>query len=58
MSGLIAGVPPEDVLTELGDDRVLGRLGVALAVGMLVGFQRQYAKQDAGAATRSLEMVS
>jgi uncharacterized membrane protein (DUF4010 family) len=49
VSGLVAGVPPEDVLTELGDDRVLGRLGVALAVGLLVGFQRQYAKQDAGA---------
>jgi hypothetical protein len=49
VSGLFAGVPPEDVLTELGDDRVLGRLGVALAVGLLVGFQRQYAKHDAGA---------
>lgn len=49
MTGLMAVAPPEDVLTELGDDRVFARLGVALAVGLLVGFQRQYAKQDTDA---------
>ena len=49
VSGLVAATPTDDVLTELGDDRVLARLGVALAVGLLVGFQRQFAKQGAGA---------
>jgi uncharacterized membrane protein (DUF4010 family) len=48
-SGLVAVVPPDDVLDELGDDRVLGRLGVAIAIGLLVGLQRQFAKQGAGA---------
>ncbi len=50
-----------EAVEELDVDRVMARLGVALAVGLLVGLQRQFAKQhdhdDLFAGARSFALI-
>ena len=61
LSDLLVVVPADEILNELGDRQILGRLAVATGVGMLVGFQRQFAKQGEGddmfAGARSFALV-
>jgi uncharacterized membrane protein (DUF4010 family) len=46
MSGLaVAAAEGTETATDLANDESMARLGVALAVGLLVGLQRQFAKQ-------------
>ena len=43
--GLVATTEGTEAATDLGNDESMARLGVALAVGLLIGLQRQFAKQ-------------
>jgi uncharacterized membrane protein (DUF4010 family) len=43
--GLVATTEGTEATTDLGNDESMARLGVALAVGLLIGLQRQFAKQ-------------
>lgn len=44
--GAVLVATDADIETALGAEKAMGRLGVALGVGLLIGLQRQFAKQD------------